>query len=67
MTADTRSNRLTILEKKLEDAQAGIRIADCWASFDIVDEEIDLMLKVGKHGELRVEDLSMERLHGRFA
>ena len=56
MTAKISRNRLSVLEKELEDAQAGIRVGDLRAIFDIVDEEVDLMLKVGKHGELRVED-----------
>jgi len=32
--------------------------------FDVVDEEVDLMLKVGKQGDLRVEELTLGRLHG---
>ena len=56
MTAKISRDRLSVLEKELEDAQAGIRVGDLRAIFDIVDEEVDLMLKVGKHGELRVED-----------
>ena len=56
MTAKASRNLLGVLEKKLEDAQAGIQGADWGAIFYIVDDKVELMLKVRKHVELRGEE-----------